>query len=113
MKAEELVHLAGVDDGAACLLQDGAGVHPQADLNVGVVQHPLKHFGVALQRHTLIGVLKVAVVPGQAHRHPGGGAGVDLLRLLAPLLHGVVDKDVLVDIVRNGGHLRVRVLPQF
>ena len=77
-----------------------------------MVQHPLKHGGVTLLRHALEGVLEVAVIPGEEHRHPGGGVGVDRLRLLSPLLHGVVDKHVLVHIVGQSGDLGVSVLPQ-
>ena len=77
-----------------------------------MVQHPLEQDGIALQGHPLIGVLEIAVVPGEKDRHPGGGIGVDLLGGLAPLLHGVVNKDVLIHIIRQGGDLRVPGLPQ-
>jgi len=77
-----------------------------------VVQQGLEHGGVALQRHALVGVLKVAAVLRQKDRHPGGGVGVDLLRRLPPLLHGVADKDVAIHIVGQGGQLRVGILPQ-
>ena len=77
-----------------------------------MVQHPLEQGGIALQGHPLIGVLEIAVVTGEKDRYPGGGIGVDLLRSLAPLLHRVVDKDVLIHIIRQGGDLRVTALPQ-
>ena len=57
-------------------------------------------------------VLEVAAVLGQEHRHPGGGVGVDVLRALSPLLHGVVDKDVLVHIIGQSGNLGIGILPQ-
>ena len=36
-----------------------------------MVQHPLEHLGVALQGHTLVGVLKIAVVLGEGEGRPG------------------------------------------
>ena len=113
-EAKQLVRLAGVDNlavkgGAVYLqcvtgqVQPTQGVRPQLHGDAGMVQHPFKHGGIALQRHPLVCILKIAVVPGQEHGHPGGGIWVNVLRPLAPLLHGVVDKDVLVHIIRQGG----------
>ncbi len=121
--AEQLVRRAGVDhrpgNGPPSTVSTspsspsrGRASTPSSTVMLGWSSMRLKQGGVALQGHALIGVLEIAVVPGQEDRHPGGGVGVDLLRGLAPLLHGVVDKDVLIDVVGQGGDLRVRILPQ-
>ena len=77
-----------------------------------MVQHGLKEGGVALQGHALILVLEIAVVLRQEDRHPGSSVGIDLIRGLAPLLHGVVDEHVLIDVVGHLGQLRVLILAQ-
>ena len=122
-EAKQLVRLAGVDHRAGEFLplpahlvsgdiQAGQSVPPQLHGDIGVVQHLLKHRGIALQRHSLISILKIPVIPGQEHRHPGRGVGVDLLRLLSPLLHGVAHEDVVVHIIGQGGDLGIGVLPK-
>ena len=121
---KQLIRRAGIDDGAGerlpfqldaavfAQLQNSAGLGVQAHGDVGVVQHFLKQGGIALPGHPLPGILEIAVVPGEEHGHPGRGIGVDLLGGLPPLLHGVLDKYMLIDIVRQGGDLRVLALPQ-
>ena len=78
-----------------------------------MLQHLLEQRSIAAQGHALVGVLEIAAVPAEKYGDPGGGIGVDLLRSGAPLLHGVMDKHMLVDIIGQGGNLRVRVLAQF
>ena len=121
--AEQLVHRPGVEhqplkgfpvqqDAPILQGQAGGGVHPGLYRQVGVVQQPLEHGGIALQRHALVNVLKIPAVLRQEHRHPGGGGRIDLLRLLPPLLHGVADKHMVVYKVGQCPQVRIGALPQ-
>ncbi len=120
--AEELVQRTGKDHRPGERLpvqqkrvpqsEQSGGVRAQLHRDVGVVQQTLKNGGVAVQGHPLPGVLEVTAVPGEENGHPGGGVRVDLLRPLSPLLHGVADKDMVVDIVCQSRDLRIGVGPQ-
>ena len=66
-----------------------------------MIQHTLEQRGIALQGHSLIGVLEIPVVPAEKDGDPGRGGRVNLLGELPPLLHGVVNEYILVDIIRH------------
>jgi hypothetical protein len=73
----------------------------------------LEQRGVAVLRHTLEGCLReVAVVIAHKDGNAAGDRGVDLVGRLTPLLHGVVQKDVLIDVVGDLGKVRVVLLAQ-
>ena len=66
-----------------------------------MIQHTLEQRGIALQGHSLIGVLEIPVVPAEKDGDPGRGGRVNLLGELPPLLHGVVNEYIFVDIIRH------------
>ena len=63
-----------------------------------MVEHPLEHPRVAVQRHRLVRVGEVAVVAVGAHRHARGDRRVELRRIEAPLLARVVAEELLVQL---------------
>ena len=78
-----------------------------------MVEHVLKERRVALLRHALEGSLReVAVIIAHKDGNAAGNRGVDLIGRLAPLLHGVMQKDVLVDVIGDLGKIRVVLLAQ-
>ena len=78
-----------------------------------MVEHVLKERRVALLRHALEGSLReVAIVIAHKDGDAAGDRGVDLVGRLAPLLHGVMQKDVLVDVIGDLGKIRVVLLTQ-
>ena len=67
-----------------------------------MIQHTLEQRGVALQGHSLIGVLEIPVVPAEKGWGPGPVvAGSISSGELPPLLHGVVNEYIFVDIIRH------------
>ena len=78
-----------------------------------MVEHVLEELGVALGRHALIlGRGEVTVIVTHKDGNTAGDGGIDLVGRLAPLLHGVVEEDILVDVVGNLGELGVVLLAQ-
>ena len=60
----------------------------------------LEQRGVAVLRHTLEGGLReVAIIVAHKDGNAAGDRGIDLVGRLTPLLHGVMQKDVLVDVI--------------
>ena len=73
----------------------------------------LEERGVALGRHALVrGAREVAVVVSHEDGHAAGDGRVDLVGRLAPLLHRVVEEDVLEDVVGDLDELRVVLLAE-
>ena len=69
----------------------------------------LEQNGVAILGHALIRRLReVAVVIADEHGHAAGHRRIYLVGRLAPLLHRVIEEDVLVDIIRD--LLKVRIV---
>ena len=122
VEVEELVERAGVDDLPAVGpsadrdahlgdLEDVAGVHVEEDGDEIVLEHVLEERGVALGGHPLMGGLReVPVVVADEDRHAPGDRGVDLVGRLPPLLHRVVQEDVLIDVVGDLDELGVVLL---
>ena len=54
-----------------------------------------------MQRHRLVGVRKVTVIPVGTRRHPRGDRGVELRRVEAPLFAGVATEELLVELTPN------------
>ena len=73
----------------------------------------LEQRGIAVLRHALERCLReVAIVIAHKDGNAAGDRGVDLVGRLAPLLHGVMQKDVLIDIIGDLGKIRVVLLAQ-
>ena len=73
----------------------------------------LEQRSVAVLRHTLEGGLReVAIVIAHKDGNATSDRGIDLVGRLSPLLHGVMQKDVLVDVVGDLGKIRVILLAQ-
>ena len=78
-----------------------------------MVEHVLEQRGIAVLRHALEGSLReVAVIVAHKDGNAAGDRGIDLVGRLAPLLHGVMQKDVLVDVIGDLGKIRVVLLAQ-
>ena len=76
-----------------------------------MLEHVLEERGVALGRHALEGrAREVAVVVAHEDGHAAGDRRVDLVGRLAPLLHRVVEEDVLKDVVGDLDELGVVLL---
>ena len=73
------------------------GVEP--DLDVRSVEHLLDHPGISFGRDPLIGVLEIPAVPAEVDGDAGGDGAVYLGGVLAPLFLGVMDEDVVVDVL--------------
>ncbi len=124
VEAVELVQGTGVDDLAAKgpaadvdhavrRAEEVPGVDAHVDLDQVVVEHALEHGGVAVGGHALVGRQgEVAVVVAHEDGNAAHDGGVDLVGRLAPLLHRVVQEDVLVDVVRHLGEVGVVLLAQ-
>ena len=73
----------------------------------------LEQRGVAIGGHSLVRSLReVAVIVTDENGHASGDGRVNLIGGLAPLFHGVVQKDILEHVVRNLGEVRVALLAQ-
>ena len=73
----------------------------------------LEQRGIAVLRHALERSLReVAIVIAHKDGNAAGDRGIDLVGRLTPLLHGVMQKDVLVDVIGNLGKIRVVLLAQ-
>jgi hypothetical protein len=99
---EELVHRTGEDhlavgDEVSHLLVVGVEQH----LDVGVAQHPLEHPGVPVLRHHLVGVTEVAVILVGAYGDAGNDRGIELARVQAPLLPGVILEKLLIELAAH------------
>ena len=78
-----------------------------------MVEHVLEELGVTLGGHALVLCRgEVAIVVANKDGHASGNRRVNLVGGLAPLLHGVVEKDVLIDVVGDLGELGVVLLAQ-
>ena len=87
---EELVDRAGEHQPVgAHFVFDVRVLGRRADPDIVVVQHVLEHGGVAVERHRLERVCKIAVVGVHPGRHPRGHRTVQLGRVQPPLLAGV------------------------
>ena len=75
-------------------------------------KHPFKHCRKAVLWHSLVFILKIAVVVRDYHRHAARDLGTDFLRLLSPLLHGIFQKNILINILRNLPNLRILIFPK-
>jgi len=103
----ELVDGAGVEDEVVAGGVEALEACIQFHFDVGPVQHLPDHLGVALEGYALIGVLEVPVVPGEVHGDAGGDGAVQGRGAGAPLLLGVVDEDILVDVFGEEYQIRV------
>ena len=124
VEIEQLVERTGVDDlaaidltvdldGGLVDLEEVAGVHVAEHINQIVVEHMLKQRGIAVLRHALEGSLReVAVIIAHKDGNTAGDRGINLVGRLAPLLHGVMQKDVLVDVISDLGQVGVVLLTQ-
>ena len=73
----------------------------------------LEQRGIAVLRHALERSLReIAIVIAHKDGNAAGDRGVNLVGRLAPLLHGVMQKDVLIDIIGDLGKIRVVLLAQ-
>ena len=73
----------------------------------------LEQRGIAVLRHALERSLReVAIVIAHKDGNAAGDRGIDLGGRLAPLLHGVMQKDVLVDVIGDLGQVGVVLLTQ-
>ena len=78
-----------------------------------MLEHVLKELGVTLGRHALEGGAgEVAIVVAHEDGHAAGDGGVNLVGGLTPLLHGVVEEDVLEDVVGYLGELGIVLLAE-
>ena len=78
-----------------------------------MVEQALEETRVALRRHALMRCgREVAVIVAHEHGDAPGDGRVNLVGRLAPLLHGVVEEDVLVDVVCHLGELGIVLLTQ-
>ena len=77
-----------------------------------MAEHRLEQARVAVHGHALVGVLEVAVVPGDEHGHPRRHRRVHFLGGEAPLLLGVVEEHVLVHEVGHFRQFRILLGPQ-
>ena len=71
-------------------------VHPQPDL--GALQHPLHHGGIAAVGDALIQGVEIVVVVGKPDRQPLDDEGRQLVAGAAPLLAGVALHQFLIDV---------------
>ena len=93
----------GVDDGFGVdPVANGEEVSAEFEADIGVVEHPLEHNGVAVLGHDLEFVVEVAVVAVGADRDAGGDGGAELGGVEAPLLAGVAAKEFFVEIAADG-----------
>ena len=65
-----------------------------------------------MKRHALPRFLEIPVVMGDQHRHTACHSRIDLLRRLSPLLHGIMKKNIFINIICNLTDLRVFMLPK-
>ena len=73
----------------------------QANVNSRKIEHFFKQFSVARYRHSLVGILKIAVVMADKNRHSSGHRRIDLLWCLSPLLHSIFQKHIFIHIFCN------------
>ena len=124
VEVEQLIERTGIDnlaavdlatdlDGGLVDLKEIAGVHVAEHVDQVVVEHMLEQRRVAVLRHTLEGSLReIAVIVAHKDGNATGDRGIDLVGRLAPLLHGVMQKDVLVDVIGDLGQVGVVLLTQ-
>lgn len=96
----QLVYRPGVEDVVVFLrvlyvLETGV----EFDLDVRSVEHLLDHPGVSFGGDPLIGVLEISAVPAEVDGDAGGDGAVYLGGVLAPLFLGIMDEDVVVDVL--------------
>ena len=109
--AEQLVERTGIDHIAGERLsvkqnlpaleierEKVARILIQLNSDQRMCEHPLEHRRVTLARKGLMGFLEIAVVVGDVDGHAGGDRfKIQVLGPVAPLLHGVVEVDVVED----------------
>ena len=93
------------------LIQEEYPIVPNAhDIMEGGVQHQLdarmvQHFPeklrIAALRHPLEPIVEISRVPADKHGNTGSNCAIDFLRLHAPLLFRIVQKDFLVYEIRQ------------
>lgn len=71
----------------------------QFHFDVRSVEHLPDHLGVSFGGDPLIGVLEVPAVPAEVDGDAGGDGAVYLGGVFAPLFLGVMDEDVVVDVL--------------
>ena len=124
IESKELIQSTGIDNLSTVRfvahrnrrvveLHNVTHVDIQIHIDQVVVEQVLEEPGVALFRHTLMRRLrKIAVVVADKDWNTAHHSRVDLIRGLAPLLHRVVEEDVLVDVVCDFLELRIVLLTQ-
>lgn len=110
----EFIHGAGVEDAAVAVfalhvVPGGA----EADRDVFMIEHAFEHGGVAVQRNALPAVLEIAVVAAHVHRHAPRDCGIEVFGFHAPLLHGVEEKHLLIDVFREEVEVGIVGFAQF
>lgn len=104
----QLVYRPGVEDVVVFLrvlyvLETGV----ESDLDVRSVEHLLDHPGVSFGGDPLIGILEISAVPAEVDGDAGGDGAVYLGGVLAPLFLGVMDEDVVVDVLGEEAEVRI------
>ena len=89
-------HMRSVD------LHDVTHVNVKKDVNQIVVEHVFKKLGITLGRHALVLCRgKIAIIVTDENRNTTRNGLINLIRRFPPLLHGVVQKNVLIHVVGN------------
>jgi len=100
-------------DGGVAYAKDVTRVDAKEDRDEIVVEHVLEEVGEGDLGHALVrGLREVAVVIAHEDRHTTHDGGIDVIRGLAPLLHRIVQKDVLIHVVGDFGELGIVLLAQ-
>ena len=89
-------------------IRDFLIVRIEEHLYIRMVKHAVKHCRKAMQRNSLIRVLKITIVPADIHRNPCGNRRFQLLRLQIPLLDGIPKKYFLIPNVQIRLHFEVQ-----
>lgn len=77
------------------------------DFDVRSVEHLLDHPGISFGRDPLIDILEIPAVPAEVDGDAGGDGAVYLGGVLAPLFLGVMDEDVVVDVLGEEAEVRI------
>lgn len=104
----QFVYRSGVEDVVVFLrvlyvLEIGV----EFDFDVRSVEHLLDHPGVSFGRDPLIDILEIPAVPAEVDGDTGGDGAVYLGGVLAPLFLGVMDEDVVVDVLGEEAEVRI------
>ena len=104
----QLIYRPGVEDVVVffrVLYVLEIGVEP--DLDVRSVEHLLDHPGVSFGGDPLIGVLEIPAVPAEVDGDACGDGTVYLRGVFTPLFLGVMDEDVVVDVLGEEAEVRI------